>query len=393
MKLNSSLSPESKLDLAHLPPDDPAVYRMLQQADTVGVFQVESRAQMATLPRLQARALLRSRRRGRDHPARADRRQHGASVSGAPARRRAGDLRASAARAGAQAHARRAAVSGAAAAHGDGRRRIHRRGSGGAAARDGLQAIGEAHAADRDAAARRAWRRTASRARPPTRSCCRSRRSRSTDFPSRTRRASRCSSMRARISRRISRRRSTRRCSTTSRWGSTHPATLVKDAQRHGVRFAPIDVQVSRLELRRAGGRRRSGWGCGTCRGCAMRRGSGSRRQRAGRGAATGECSGFASLDDLVARAGLRQDEVRTLAEIGALASFGGDRRTALWQAERAGRPAGPLLDGRQIGTAMARRRSDPAILERRAPDRRARRLCRPCPLPTASAPTTTARG
>ena len=41
-----------KFDLAHLPPDDPAVYAMLQRADTVGVFQVESRAQMATLPRL-----------------------------------------------------------------------------------------------------------------------------------------------------------------------------------------------------------------------------------------------------------------------------------------------------------------------------------------------------
>ncbi len=40
------------LDLAHLPPDDPAVYRMLRKADTVGVFQVESRAQMATLPRM-----------------------------------------------------------------------------------------------------------------------------------------------------------------------------------------------------------------------------------------------------------------------------------------------------------------------------------------------------
>jgi error-prone DNA polymerase len=43
------------LDLAHLPPDDPVVYRMLQEADTVGVFQVESRAQMATLPRLKPR--------------------------------------------------------------------------------------------------------------------------------------------------------------------------------------------------------------------------------------------------------------------------------------------------------------------------------------------------
>ena len=40
------------LDLAHLPPDDAKVYGMLQEADTIGVFQVESRAQMATLPRL-----------------------------------------------------------------------------------------------------------------------------------------------------------------------------------------------------------------------------------------------------------------------------------------------------------------------------------------------------
>jgi error-prone DNA polymerase len=44
-----------KLDLAHLPPDDPAVYQMLCKADTIGVFQVESRAQMATLPRMKPR--------------------------------------------------------------------------------------------------------------------------------------------------------------------------------------------------------------------------------------------------------------------------------------------------------------------------------------------------
>ncbi|MEW6321411.1 MAG: error-prone DNA polymerase, partial [Acidobacteriota bacterium] len=42
----------NRFDLAHLPADDPGVYRLLQEADTVGVFQVESRAQMATLPRL-----------------------------------------------------------------------------------------------------------------------------------------------------------------------------------------------------------------------------------------------------------------------------------------------------------------------------------------------------
>jgi error-prone DNA polymerase len=43
------------LDLAHLPADDPQVYAMLQKADTVGVFQIESRAQMATLPRMKPR--------------------------------------------------------------------------------------------------------------------------------------------------------------------------------------------------------------------------------------------------------------------------------------------------------------------------------------------------
>jgi len=41
-----------EVDLAHLPADDPAVYSALQKADTVGMFQVESRAQMACLPRL-----------------------------------------------------------------------------------------------------------------------------------------------------------------------------------------------------------------------------------------------------------------------------------------------------------------------------------------------------
>jgi error-prone DNA polymerase len=42
-----------EVDLAHLPQDDPEVYSALQKADTIGLFQVESRAQMACLPRLQ----------------------------------------------------------------------------------------------------------------------------------------------------------------------------------------------------------------------------------------------------------------------------------------------------------------------------------------------------
>ncbi|WP_432829445.1 error-prone DNA polymerase [Dactylosporangium sp. CA-092794] len=46
---------DSELDIAHMPLDDPEVYDMLCRADSVGVFQVESRAQMATLPRLKPR--------------------------------------------------------------------------------------------------------------------------------------------------------------------------------------------------------------------------------------------------------------------------------------------------------------------------------------------------
>jgi error-prone DNA polymerase len=52
----------------------------------------------------------------------------------------------------------------------------------------------------------------------------------------------------------------------------------------------------------------------------------------------------FTSLDDLVARTGLRRDELVTLADIGALNSFGYDRRSAMWQAERAARPSGELF-------------------------------------------------
>jgi error-prone DNA polymerase len=43
---------QQALTLATIPPEDPAVYQMIQQADTIGVFQIESRAQMSMLPRL-----------------------------------------------------------------------------------------------------------------------------------------------------------------------------------------------------------------------------------------------------------------------------------------------------------------------------------------------------
>jgi error-prone DNA polymerase len=53
----------------------------------------------------------------------------------------------------------------------------------------------------------------------------------------------------------------------------------------------------------------------------------------------------FATIEDLIARTGIRRDELATLAEIGALNAFGHDRRSALWQIEQAIRPTGELFD------------------------------------------------
>ena len=44
------------LTLANIPQDDPAVYEMICHADTIGVFQIESRAQQSMLPRLKPRS-------------------------------------------------------------------------------------------------------------------------------------------------------------------------------------------------------------------------------------------------------------------------------------------------------------------------------------------------
>ena len=54
----------------------------------------------------------------------------------------------------------------------------------------------------------------------------------------------------------------------------------------------------------------------------------------------------FASIEDLIARTGLRRDELATLAEIGALNAFGYDRRSALWQIERAVAAGGRVVQG-----------------------------------------------
>ena len=140
--------------------------------------------------------------------------------------------------------------------------------------------------------------------------------------------------------------------------GFYHPATLVKDAQRRGVRFASIDVQRShwscvveadgaiRLGLRYVTGLREE-------MGRAIEQGLETLDTRV-RIPNPGSRVRFRSLEELIARTGLRRDELATLAEIGALNSFGYDRRSALWQIERAVRPSGELFE--QKSTVDSRR-------------------------------------
>ena len=52
MRLNCAASAGRPLDLAHIPKNDEKTFDIMQHADTIGVFQIESRAQMATLPRM-----------------------------------------------------------------------------------------------------------------------------------------------------------------------------------------------------------------------------------------------------------------------------------------------------------------------------------------------------
>ncbi|GGP24756.1 error-prone DNA polymerase [Silvimonas amylolytica] len=56
MNLVTALRGGSQLTLANMPKEDPKVYEMMSRADTIGVFQIESRAQMSMLPRLKPKA-------------------------------------------------------------------------------------------------------------------------------------------------------------------------------------------------------------------------------------------------------------------------------------------------------------------------------------------------
>ncbi len=117
--------------------------------------------------------------------------------------------------------------------------------------------------------------------------------------------------------------------------GFYHPATLVKDAQRHGVETRPADVNFSGWKCR---------WEDRTVRlGLCYIRGL---RKQSGEGIEAARAAGpFESTADLVRRCILREDELTTLAEAGALASLGLTRRQALWQVAWESKPGSPLFE------------------------------------------------
>jgi error-prone DNA polymerase len=128
--------------------------------------------------------------------------------------------------------------------------------------------------------------------------------------------------------------------------GFYSPAILIKDAQRHGLRVLPVDVTRSEwvCTVVEAGGQRP---GAGeVCLRLGMRYAKGL-REEAGRAILEARAQlAFSSVDDLALRVReLRKDELNRLAEIGALNSLDKlHRRDALWQAQRAILPVGPLL-------------------------------------------------
>jgi DNA polymerase III alpha subunit len=433
--------PGHDLDLAHLPPDDPAVYRMLQEADTIGIFQVESRAQMATLPRLRPKcfydivvevAIIRpgpivgqmvhpylKRRQGAEpvtypHPSLEPilARTLGVPLFQEQLLRMA---MVAAGFSGGEAEELRRAFGFKRAEHrmqqieAKLRAGMARQDIAGDAAEEIIRSITsfalygfpESHAAS---FALLVYASAYLKAHYPA------------------------AFYTALLN--------------NQPMGFYHPATLVKDAQRHGVRFAPIDVQESdwtcrvdpdgrvRLGLMYVNGLREqigravaaasdpaSGirdrgsdsalangaaaceasvgdrcpkCGCDDasmleatptngyfCNICAHEWDDSRTREQHISGGDTSEsqaASGeprtadrepraplspsspgaripdpvsrrYRSLDDLIARTGIRRDELATLAEIGALNAFGFDRRTALWQIEKAVRPTGELFN------------------------------------------------
>jgi error-prone DNA polymerase len=337
------------IDLAHLPPDDPEVYGMLCRADTVGVFQIESRAQMATLPRMQPQrfydlvvevAIIRpgpivgrmvhpylNRRAGRERvmyphpdlepilkrtlgvPLFQEQLMRVAMVAAGFSGGQAEELR--------RAMGAKRSVERMAKLERQLREGMTERGIVGKVADDIVQGITsfalygfpESHAAS---FALIAYASAYLRAHHPV--CF--------------------------------------LAALLNAWpmGFYHPATLVQDAKRHGVRVLPIDVNHSGF-LCRVERSVQAGAGAELALAClAVRLGlrfvKGLREEAVRRIEEEAARAPFTSVREVAARCSLRNDELAALAEIGAFASLGQTRRSALWQVS--------ALDGRRPPLAQA---------------------------------------
>jgi len=335
-----------EVDLAHLPPDDPVVYDMLRRADTVGVFQIESRAQMATLPRMKPKrfydlvvevAIIRpgpivgkmvhpylNRRAGRERvtyshpdlepilkrtlgvPLFQEQLMRVAMVAAGFSGGQAEELRRAmgAKRSVERMHKLEAQL----------REGMAERGIIGKAVEEIVQGITsfalygfpESHAAS---FALIAYASAYLKAYHPE-----------------------CFLI-----------------ALLNAWpmGFYHPATLLQDARRHGVRVLPIDVNHSARGCKVE---------CSSDRKLTVRLGlrfvKGLREEAAQRLAEEAAKAPFASVREVAARCGLRSDELEALAAVGAFASLGQTRRSALWQVS--------ALDGRRPPLAQAMQ-PDPA--------------------------------
>ena len=380
----NSAAPNSQFDLAHVPPDDPDVYELLQKAETIGVFQVESRAQMATLPRLKPTkfydlvvevAIIRpgpivgdmvhpylNRRAGREpvvplHPslepvlARTlgvplfqEQLLRMAMVAAGFTGGQAEELRRAMGFKRSEKRMKQIGI--------DLREGMARNGITGETAERiitsitsfALYGFPESHAASFALLA----------------------------YASAYLKVHYSAAFYTALL-------------NNQPMGFYHPATLVKDAQRRGVRFHPIDVQQSdwlcRVEedggirigfmyvngLRKEKGQAMAAFDrtkmmapsllCAKCGADDESMIEVVRNTTAARTYYCNICSHewtvqlrpegrFRSIEDVAQRTGLRRDELTTLADIGALNAFTHERRSALWQVERAVRPAGEMYAG-----------------------------------------------
>jgi error-prone DNA polymerase len=112
------------------------------------------------------------------------------------------------------------------------------------------------------------------------------------------------------------------------------PATIVKDAQRHGTRILPVCA-------------RESSWLCTVISDDTVRLGfcvvNGMRKEHGEALVKEREAAPFQSLDDFKRRVELSKEELRTIAELGALNCFAEHRRSAMWKVEE--QPPEPLFD------------------------------------------------